>query len=157
MHTTWSLGLRGVFSSRNLMEHHAHPTLETTVLNNMRTSQTWRRDSSVSLVTWLRAGRAEFGSLENTSFRHNIQTGSGVHPASCPLSTWDLSSGSTADAKPVIHNRLVKRLRMHGAIPPLLIRKHCLVLSQAERTSLRLLTNHRYFVDTLVFIWITAI
>jgi hypothetical protein len=46
------------------------------------------RDSSVSVVTRLRAGRPGLGSRQGQgifSLHHRVQTGSGAHPASSPM------------------------------------------------------------------------
>jgi hypothetical protein len=33
---------------------------------------------------------------ENFSLHHRVHTGSGAHPASCPVGTWDFPPGSKA-------------------------------------------------------------
>jgi hypothetical protein len=69
-----------------------------------------RRTSSVSIVTGVQTGRARNegwipSSRRNSLVLHNLQTGSGAEPASCPVGTMnpfpgDKSSGHEADHSP---------------------------------------------------------
>jgi hypothetical protein len=54
------------------------------------------------------------------SLRHNVQTGSGVHPLYYAVGTGVISSGcSGRDVKPATHHYPELRLRMRGVTPPL--------------------------------------
>jgi len=62
-------------------------------------------DSSVSVVTGLRAGELGFGSRQRRGFFfRRVQTGCGAHPDSCVVGTGD----------PFL--QLVPRLRIRGAV-----------------------------------------
>jgi hypothetical protein len=56
----------------------------------------------------------------NFSLHHRVQTGSGTHAASCPMSTWgSFAGGKAAGAwNPTTQLHLVPRSRMRGTIPP---------------------------------------
>jgi hypothetical protein len=63
------------------------------VILTLRESQIYlfkvgKRGSSVSTVNRLRARRPEFKSRQWQRWSHRFQTGSGAHPASCPMGTW---------------------------------------------------------------------
>jgi hypothetical protein len=78
--------------------------------------------SSVSIVTRSPTGRP--GSIpvmaKMLCLRYRIQTGSGGHPASCPMGTGDSFLGIKRPGREADHSlSLVPRLRMGRAIPPL--------------------------------------
>jgi hypothetical protein len=72
----------------------------------------WVAQSVLCLATGWTTGRSSFDSRrtqKNFSFNLCVQTGSGVHPASCPMSTGILSQGVKRgrDVNLTIHSHLV--------------------------------------------------
>jgi hypothetical protein len=76
-------------------------------------------------VQWLGYGLDDRGSIHGRgsdfSLPHRVQTGSGAHPASYPMGTWDsFPGGKVAGAwNWPFHLYVVPSERMRGAIPPL--------------------------------------
>jgi hypothetical protein len=71
--------------------HHTVTTLNYEIVKALFNGSTWR-DSSVGIVTRLRAGRSDDrvwfpAGAGNFSFRHRVETGFGTHPASYPIGT----------------------------------------------------------------------
>jgi hypothetical protein len=77
-----------------------------------------------------RAGRPGFDSRQCKIFLlHSVQTDSGAHPASYPMGPGGTFPGSkAAGVKLTTHFHLVPRSRNGGAIPPLPIYVHDIVL-----------------------------
>jgi hypothetical protein len=69
-------------------------------------------------VGWL--GGSSLGRGWEFSFHHDFQTCTGAHPASYPMGARDSCGQNGQGVKLTTHLHLVRRSRMHGAVPPLL-------------------------------------
>jgi hypothetical protein len=86
------------------------------------------RCSSVSIATGSTAGIRFPGGTSDFSVFHNVQTGSGAHPISFPKGIGDSFPGVKWPGREADHSPQVPRSRKGGAISPLPIRLHGLVL-----------------------------
>ena len=80
-------------------------------------SLNWSRDSVASIVTRQRAVRfgVRIPAVTKYLFLQNVQSGCGVHPASCSVVYEGLSTGGPGQG---VRLHLVSRLRIRGAVSP---------------------------------------
>ena len=89
-------------------------------------SEVRTRDSSVRIVIRLRVGRSEFRIPVREAYSfllENVHIGSGVHPACNARGIGRYFSGGKSDwgVRLTIHFHVVPKLRLSGAIPPLIL------------------------------------
>jgi hypothetical protein len=99
---------------------------------------------SLSWATWIRSicshphaiflGVRFLRRTRDSSLLHKVQTGCGVHPASCPVDTRRLSTGiKRARVKLTTYLHQVPRLWMRGTLPPFPFRRHSLQFNYEKR------------------------
>jgi hypothetical protein len=92
-------------------------------------SMAWYLSNRYFFIEWYLVKHIDYFTITFTdamvSHHHRVQTGSGAHPASYANSYWVLL---LRGVKLTSHLHIVSRLRMCGAIPPLPICFHSVVL-----------------------------